>query len=274
MAEENEGFSPFSAPLREKKKDEVKFEEIPESELHEGETGGEGKKNPNNPQDAPEFIPPVFDDIPSADFGEEGEEGEENEEEEEESHETEVPDAFSEEFSEYTAKWLVDIYFRLFLAGVKQYCKIDRSEVLKAINEGYIHPKFLKFVDEANDNVDDNIKITDDEKNFIIEPLKYFMKIKKIKLKPEYMVLTSLVMVSGSIFMNSMDLKEQNRTILDKIMKESSDIKRAEEKERTKSEPQNVESFTNSTTINPDMNESSDYQEGEPEISEAEEVQS
>ncbi len=67
--------------------------------------------------------------------------------------------------------------------------------------------------------------MSESEKKFVIEPLKYFMEVKKIQLKPEWMFLTSLLVVSGSLFMSAMDVKKQGKTILDRIIKESADIK-------------------------------------------------
>ena len=267
MTEPNEKFSPFDAPIKGSRKissdQKVPVEEISSNEFSEQkqpppqqpqEDVGQDHTQKAPPQDAPEFEIPKFDDVPEADMGsfgaeeatvdEEGDEGEK-------SGSTEMPESFSSEFSEYTAKWLVDIYFRLFIAGIKEYAKIDRTEALKAVNEGYIDSKFIKFIDEANENVDSNVSISDDEKNFIIEPLKYFLEIKKIQLRPEYMVLISLVIVSGSIFMNAQDLKKQNREVLDKIIEESRNIRENKPPSQPKQpdpspepEPEDVQEFT------------------------------
>jgi len=267
VMESNEKFSPFDAPIKGSRKispdQSVPVEEIGSDEFQQPKTAppspsqediGRDPTQKAPPQDAPEFQIPKFDDVPEADMGSFGQEEatiDEGGEEGEASGTTEMPEGFSEEFSEYTAKWLVDIYFRLFIAGIKEYAKIDRTEVLKAVNEGYIDSKFLKFIDEANENVDSNVSISEDEKDFIIEPLKYFLKIKKIQLRPEYMVLISLVIVSGSIFMNAQDLKSQNREVLDKIIEESRKIRNKTPSSQPKPPeasaeppPEDVEEFT------------------------------
>ena len=236
------GFSPLDEPVVETKKkstsSDVPYEKIPESEV-----SGEATK------DAPEFKLPNYDDVPSTEVPfDEPKSGGEAPVEEQKQEETKIPDNFSKEFSEYSAKWLVDVYFRLFVAGVKQYSKIDKAEVLKAVNAGVIRPEFIKFIDEANDNVDDNIKVSEEEKEFIIEPLKYFLQVKKIQLAPEWMVLTSLAMVSGSIFLNAMDIKEQNKAIIEKIVKESTKIRDEEKRKEKKKAPQNVEDVTEEKT--------------------------
>jgi len=270
MTEPNEKFSPFDAPIKGSRKigqdQKVPVEEINSNEFSEQkqqpppqqppqEDVGQDHTTATPPKDAPEFQIPKFDDVPEADMGSFGSEEatvEEGGEDAEKGGTTDVPESFSTEFSEYTAKWLVDIYFRLFIAGIKEYAKIDRTEVLKAVNEGYIDSKFIKFIDEANENVDSNVEISESEKEFIIEPLKYFLEIKKIQLKPEYMVLISLVIVSGSIFMNAQDLKSQNREVLDKIIEESRNIreKKPSSQPRPSTEPppepaaEDVQEFT------------------------------
>ena len=146
-----------------------------------------------------------------------------------------VDSGFAKEFSEYTAKWLVDIFFRLLIAGFQQYAKIDKVEIIKAVDDGYIDARFLKFVDEANDNVEKSINVTDDEKKFVIEPLKYFLEVKKIQLKPEWMFITGLLMVGGGMFIKAMDIKNQNKAMLDKIIKESAAIREQERMSKSES---------------------------------------
>lgn len=245
-------FSPFNAPVVDKKgpggsvPDGVKMEEISEAEAtgqqEEIQSGGEGgtiddgtppggnpgaapPPPPPPPMDAPVFTPPNFGDVPNADIppaddplssDDPGGSG----------GTTKVPDGFGKEFADYTAQWLVDIFFRIFLQAVRTYCKIDRTEVLRAINQGLIHPKFLGFIDKLNKKADVEIDVTDEEKKFIIEPLKQFIVIKKIEVKPEWMMLGSLVMVAGSIAMRAHDLKNQNAELLQQLLKESAEIRR------------------------------------------------
>ena len=227
-------FSPFDAPLRGSKKVvDVPYEEIVDAPP--ASPGGSTFSSEPPPTDAPTFEVPNYDDVPTADMGDFGgfDEGGATDTKDET---IAPPDGFNKEFSEYTAKWLVDIYFRLFLTGVKEYAKIDRREVVNAVHSGLIDERFLKFVDEANANVDNELSISDEEKEFIIEPLQFLLDQKKIQFKPEYMVLASLVIVSGSIFMNAQDIKTQNAMVIDKIVEESKNIrttKSSEKKQKT-----------------------------------------
>ena len=270
MVDDSE-YSPFDAPVKEPatlKKQEtsggVKMEQITEAEL-----SGGGKKI-DEPLDAPTFEIPTFDEIPpaggggggfgagdpfapgsandtSSGGGNKGGGGGGNSS----SEGTKVDNGFAKEFSEYSAKWLVDIFFKLLIAGFVQYAKIDKIEVIKAVNEGQIDGSFLKFVDEANDNVTKSINVTDDEKKFVIEPLKYFLEVKKVQLKPEWMFITGLLMVGGGLFIKAQDVKNENKALLDKIIRESQRIREENaasgNANRRRSEPsfnENVESFS------------------------------
>lgn len=228
MAEDFE-YSPFDAPVKDphKIKSEtsggVKMEEISDFEL-------DGKKI-DVPGDAPTFEIPKFDEIPNANLGGGGDPfapgsgnsggGKSPGSGNSGGDGTKVENGFAKEFSEYTAKWLVDIFFRLLIAGLCQYAKIDKAEVQKAVTDGFIDGKFLKFVDTANDNVDKSINVTDDEKKFVIEPLKYFLEVKKVQLKPEWMFITGILMVGGGLAIKAFDIKKQNKAMLDQMIKES-----------------------------------------------------
>jgi hypothetical protein len=240
------GFSPFDAPIKDSKKpggSDVKMEEISEAEVtgqnqqDGGEVAGEqgdgnppGEQPPPPPQDAPAFQPPNFNDVPGMQPPQPG--GGDNPISDEptsgskKDESTKVPEGFSEEFSNYTAKWLVDVYFQLFLGAIRNYCKIDKTEVMRAVNKGIIHPKFVKHIENINKKVDENLIVTEEEKEFVIGPLEQFIVMKKIQVKPEYLMLGSLIMVSGTIFLRAQELKEQNTIILDTILKESADIQR------------------------------------------------
>lgn len=234
----NDEYSPFDAPVKgptvtkpTETSGGIKMETITDAEL-------DGKKA-DIPKDAPTFDIPKFDDIPNAPLGSMtgdpfapgngnnngGGKGPGNGGTGTASDGTKVENGFAKEFSEYTAKWLVDIFFRLLIAGFRQYAKIDKSEVQRAITEGHIDGRFIKFVDEANENVDKKINVTDDEKKFVIEPLKYFLEVKKIQLKPEWMFITGLLMVGGGLFIKAMDVKKQNKAILDQMIKESATLR-------------------------------------------------
>ena len=236
MADE---FSPFDAPVKEPstlKTDPsgIKMEKITDSEL-------DGSRKVDAPKDAPVFEIPKFDEIPNIDSngfggadpfapgsssgGGNGMGGGGNSGGGSKAEEIKVDNAFAKEFSDYTAKWLVDIFFRLVLAAFRQFAKIDKAEFVKAVQDGYIDERFLKFVDEANDNVDKSINVTDDEKKFVIEPLKYFLEVKKVQLKPEWMFLVGILMVTGGLFIKAMDIKKDNKALLDKIIKESAKIR-------------------------------------------------
>ena len=235
-------YSPFDAPVKEPStlKSEtsggIKMEKITDAELDGG------KKD--IPGDAPTFEIPKFDEIPNSDFGAgdpfapgsgngnngggksgsgSGNGGGGNSD-----GGTKLDSGFAKEFSEYTAKWLIDMFFRLLIKAFVSYAKIDRTEVLKAINEGSIDAEFLKYVDQANDDVERKIYVTEDEKKFVIEPLKYFLEVKKVQLKPEYMFFVGLVMVGGGLFLRAQECKNSSKEILDQIIKESQ--KRQEEK--------------------------------------------
>ena len=267
-------FSPFDAPVKEpntaKTSDGIKIEQISDAELG-GKPGGEvPKPKGDSPNDVPEFKIPNFDDVPEGNFGSPSTQNPFSDDPmmggggnggggSSSTSSAEIPDGFAKEFSEYTAKWLVDIFFRLLITAVKQYAKIDKSEILNAVNQGLIDARFVKFIDDANENVDKNIKVTDDEKAFVIEPLKYFIQVKKVQLKPEWMFVTSLLMVSGNLVIQAIDLKKQNKQLIDQIINESQKIR--EEKaegvsfakkqsgSKSKKEPevaQDVEFFTSS----------------------------
>jgi hypothetical protein len=251
------GFSPFDAPIKDTTKkpgasSDVKMEEISEAEATgqnqdngEFNEGGEGAGQteggdgnppgaqpppPPEPKDAPAFQPPNFNDVPGYQAPPPGEGGEDPTSDEPagggKEETTKVPEGFSKEFADYTAEWLVDIYFKLFLGAIRNYCKIDKTEVLRAVNKGIINPKFVKFIENINNKVDSELDVTEEEKKFVIEPLQQFIVMKKIAVKPEYLMLGSLIMVSGTIFLRAQELKEQNKIILDQILKESADIQR------------------------------------------------
>ena len=240
-------FSPFDAPLRGSKK----IVDVPYEEIHDTPPvtppGGSTFSSEPTPTDAPPFEVPNYDDVPTADMGDFG--GGLDEPSSTDGDTIAPPDGFNKEFSEYTAKWLVDIYFRLFLTGVKEYAKIDRREIIKAIHDGLIDERFLRFVDEANDNVENELNISDEEKDFIVEPLQFLLDQKKIQFKPEYMVLASLVIVSGSVFMNAQDIKNQNAMVIDKIVEESKNIRqdktpKSKPKEEEPTPTASMEDFT------------------------------
>jgi hypothetical protein len=276
----NDDFSPFDAPVKEPntlKTDPsgIKIEKITDAELD----GNKGKVD--MPKDAPVFEIPKFDEIPNIDGGGNSFSGDpfapgsSNNNSgnsnsggggQSKAEEVKIDNAFAKEFSDYTAKWMVDIFFRLVLAAFRQYAKIDKSEVLKAIEQGHIDERFLKFIDEANDNVDKSINVTEDEKKFVIEPLKYFLEVKKVQLKPEWMFLVGLLMVTGGLFIKVMDIKKDNKALLDKIIRESQSIKNEmksnvknqdEEFYRKRNEPpayENIETFdpkTNNFSFTP-----------------------
>lgn len=240
--EENSEYSPFDAPvktpstIKTETSGGIKMEPITDAEL-------DGKKDTDIPKDAPTFEIPKFDEVPNAELGGGGGfgggdplapgaggsggggKGPGSSGGGTAGDGTKVDGGFAKEFSEYTAKWLVDIFFRLLIAGFQQYAKIDKAEILKAVNDGFIDPRFIKFVDEANSNVEKSINVSEEEKKFVIEPLKYFLEVKKIQLKPEWMFITGLLMVGGGLFIRAMDVKNENKAMLDKIIKESQKIR-------------------------------------------------
>lgn len=236
MAENNNSeYSPFDAPVKEPKtlrpetSGGMKMEEITDAEL-------DGKKADTQPTDAPAFEIPKFDEIPNMPGGGGFGQGDPNAPGSAGSGPapgsagggsstagdgTKVEPGFMKDFSDFSAKWLVDIFFRLLVNALRQFAKIDKAEVTTAINQGFIDPRFLSYVDEANDKADKKIYVTDDEKKFVIEPLKYFLEVKKIQLKPEWMFITGLLFVGGSVAMRAWDLKQQNKELLDHMIKES-----------------------------------------------------
>lgn len=268
MADE---FSPFDAPVKEPstlKTDSsgIKIEKITDAELDGNKSGG----SINPPKDAPVFEIPKFDEIPNIDNISTGDpfapgsssstsSGQTSSGSgQSKTEETKIDSAFAKEFSDYTAKWLVDIFFRLFLTALKQWVKINKSEVLKAVEQGLIDDKFLKFIDEANENVDKSIYVTEDEKKFVIEPLKYFLEVKKVQFKPEYMFGIGLLITAGTVAMRAFDLKQENKSLLDKIIKESASIKneirnskRQDEEFYRKRQPDAQPNFENIENFNP-----------------------
>jgi len=293
MAEE---FSPFDAPVKEPstlKTDPsgIKIEKITDAELD----GGKAKVDV--PKDAPVFEIPKFDEIPNIDGGgfaggdpfapggsSNSGGGNVNSGGGGKAEETKIDSAFAKEFSDYTAKWMVDIFFRLVLAAFRQYAKIDKSEVIKAVEQGYIDERFLKFIDEANDNVDKTINVTEDEKKFVIEPLKYFLEVKKVQLKPEWMFLVGLLMVTGGLFIKVMEAKKENNSFLDRIIKESvstkqdmrGNTKKQDEEFYSKRNPQNeyenIETFNTDTKPNFSFTPPPPPKEPNIEVVEAEEI--
>ena len=259
-------FSPFDAPVKEPHSGKtdpsgIKMEKITDAEL-DGKKGGSF----DAPKDAPVFEIPQFDEIPEGKFnggfngdpfapgGDNGGGNKNTNKDGGNGESTKVDSAFAKEFSDYTAKWLVDIFFRLVLAAFRKFAQIDKSEIVKAIEQGFIDERFLKFIDEANDNVEKSINVTDDEKKFVIEPLKYFLEVKKVQLKPEWMFLVGLLMVTGGLFIKAMDIKKDNKALIDKIIKESADIKSQKKGDTSKADEDfnrkrnddygNVETFT------------------------------
>lgn len=255
-------FSPFDAPVKDVKPNQsngIKIERITDSELDGG------KKMSTPPVDAPEFIIPDFDKIPnapgtgsgrgfdpmapgsSADPFAPGGSGMGG-------GGTKIDPEFKKEFTEYTAKWLIDMFFKLVVSGFRQFAKIDRNEVLIAIEQGHIDKGFLKYVDESNENVDREINVTEEEKKFIIEPLKYFIEVKKIEIGPGWMVAGSMLMVVVTIAIKAYEVKQQNKTLLDRMIKESSELKkgyaetkRGEDWKRQAAADPEVANFTQST---------------------------
>jgi hypothetical protein len=280
-------YSPFDAPVKELNtlKNEtsggIKMEKITDAEL-------DGKKDV--PGDAPTFEIPKFDEIPTADFGtgdpfapgsgggnNGGKTGGGNGGGGNSDGGTKLDSGFAKEFSEYTAKWLIDMFFRLLIKAFVSYAKIDRSEVVKAINEGSVDPEFLKFVDQANDEVDKKLYVTEDEKKFVIEPLKYFLEVKKVQLKPEWMFGLGVVMVGGSLAIRAFELKKTNKEILDQIVKESQkrrDEKREMDEKERRSNPyeERTESFYNPGGKEQAVNFTKPTQNMGVEIVEAEEI--
>lgn len=225
---ENMEFSPFTAPKKEAKGPQMaegmKVETITDAQLDGNASSG--TPFDDAPKDAPEFKLPNFDDTPKADFpppggGNSGGGNSGGGSGSAPNEGSKMDPEFAKGLSEYTAKWLVDIYFRLLIMGLTSYAKINKTEVVQGVRDGLIDSKFLKYVDEANKNVDKGITVSEDEKNFIIEPLKYFLEVKKVQVKPEYMFLGSLVMVSGQMFFRANEIKKDNKDILDRIINES-----------------------------------------------------
>jgi hypothetical protein len=262
MEPENMAFSPFDAPKKEVKNPVtdntgMKIETITDSEL-DGNKGGGNNPPPRMPgtptdvpKDAPEFTIPNFDDVPGSTtppFSGGGNSGGGTKPPGGEG--TKMDDGFAKEFSQYTAKWLVDLFFRLLVFGIQSYAKIDRSEIVKAINDGLVEERFLKYVDEANKNVEREIKVTEEEKNFVVEPLKYFLEVKKVQVKPEYMFIGGALMISGQLFFRAMEVKKQNKEIIDKIMKESARSRPSQSSSNPNSD-ERTQSFSNSSTSRP-----------------------
>lgn len=281
---QDQGFSPFDAPKKEvhgptTDNSGMKTDRITDSELDGGgiKVGGQNPPPNNNPSgsnyftanqppphkpepaptDVPEFTIPKFDEIPGSSIppltdqppgfgsGGAGKGGGGNNG----GPSTKVDGEFAKEFGAFAAKWIVDLYFRFLLMGIKSYAKIDRSEILGAIRAGNIDQRFLKHVDQANRDVEDKIYVTDEEKKLVTEPLKYLIEVKKINIKPEYMSIGGLVMVSAIVAMRSVDIKKSNKELLDKIMEESAKIRegQAAEDYRRKNQygPEVTEQFTN-----------------------------
>ena len=230
-------YSPWDAPVKEPKtlrpetSGGIKMEEIKDAEL-------DGRKNEPPPTDAPEFEIPKFDEVPDSKLGNGGDpnapgggnpfsssSNSSSNSGGDKSEDKKYDASFMKEFSDFSAKWLVDIFFKLLVGALKQFAKIDKAEVITAINQGFIDARFLKFIDEANDKVDTRIFVTEDEKKFVIEPLKYFLEVKKIQLKPEYMFLTGILFVGGTITMRAFELKKENKELLNQVIKESAKIR-------------------------------------------------
>lgn len=183
----------------------------------------------DQPKDAPVFNIPNFDQVPNAEIppsaggggSSSGGGGSSTN-----SGTTKADPEFTKGLSEFTAKWLVDMYFKLLILGLGKWVKLDKGEIMAEVRAGNIDEKFVKYVDQTNKGVDSNLVVTEDEKKFIIGPLQYFLEAKKVNIKPEYMFLGGLVMVSGKMAMKANEIRKENKEILEKIIAESAAIRK------------------------------------------------
>jgi hypothetical protein len=124
---------------------------------------------------------------------------------------------------------------------------------------------------------------TEDEKKFVIEPLKYFLEVKQVQLKPEWMFLVGLLMVTGGLFIKVMEVKKENKSLLDKIIKESASIKAEirnvkNQDEQFYAKRKQDDSFENIENFNPNSNQGFNFTPPPPpkepniEVVEAEEI--
>ncbi len=254
---DNENFSPFDQPKKEARvpgmtdNTGMKIEHINDDHIDGPKPGGAAPATPfdDGPKDAPVFTVPNFDQVPNAEIppstggGNSGGGGGSSTS----GSGTKMDPEFTKGLSEFTAKWLVDMYFKLLIMGLVSYAKINKTEVMAGVKEGYIEEKFVKYVEQCNKNVESGITVTDEEKNFIVEPLKYFLEVKKVNIKPEYMFLGGLVMVSGQVFFRANEIKKQNKEILDRIIAESAAIRNSGRSRASNDAPEQRESFNGPT---------------------------
>lgn len=138
----------------------------------------------------------------------------------------------TDEFSDHTAKWLVDVYAQTFCMFMRNYAKIDKKTVYEAILAGYLDERFLDLIEDENAKVDSRIKMTDEQKKFIISPMKNFVQVNKIKVPTGLQIIIGLGVVSGTIFMSANDLRKSNEFLLQKIMQESQRIREEDSRKK------------------------------------------
>lgn len=235
---DSDNFSPFDQPKKEARvpgmtdNTGMKIERINDSDLD-----GANKANPapgstpfdDTPKDAPVFEIPTFDKVPNAEIppaaGGGGGSSSGGGGSSTGQGSTKMDPDFAKGLSEFTAKWLVDMYFKLLILGLGKWVKLDKSEIMAEVKAGNIDEKFIKYVDQCNKSVDTNLTVSEDEKKFIIEPLKYYLEVKKVNIKPEYMFLGGLLMISAKVGMKANDIRKENKEILEKIIAESAAIR-------------------------------------------------
>ncbi len=256
----NPSFSPFDPPVKEVKKPVtdntgMKYENISDKELDGNKGGGNNifdNKGTDIPKDAPEFTVPDFDKVPNSeippltDSPKPGSGGSGSKTES-----TKIPDDFQKEFTGFMAKWLVDLYFKIGIIAIKSYTKVDKSEFRKLVDNDEMDPKFERAVDEHNRKLENQEWVTEDEKKFIIEPLKYFIEVKGIKMKPEYMFLGGLVVVSAAVGFRAYECKKDTKDLIERMLKDSAKTREAMRQTggnnfKGNYPPENVETFSGS----------------------------
>jgi hypothetical protein len=170
---------------------------------------------------------------PIDDGGEgDGEGGDSSENKEEADEPKEADTGMTDEFAQFTAKWLVDVYSQTFCMFLKNYSKIDKKTVYEAILSGHLDERFLKHIETANAKVDKEITFTEEQKKFIVEPLTRFVKVNKVKVPSGLQLLIGLGVVSGAVFMTANDLRKDNEYLLNRIIQESQKIREAIRRKR------------------------------------------
>ena len=132
-----------------------------------------------------------------------------------------TPGGVSERVNLTTAKWLLDMYADIYCLFLRNYAKIDKKMVFEAILNGYLSKSYLDMIESANKKAEENIVFTEAQKEFVLNPLKEFITIHKIKIPPGIQVIIGLLFISLSTFIVANEIRKDNEYMLKNIILQS-----------------------------------------------------